>query len=120
VVILTWKFARSAARASSLHCPLVRNMAVRSEETIVQIAGHFPPPPSRSTNRSRSNNEDTLRLTDVREGNSIAWILMLAQASIKAFDTFILRECDHEKLYEWWNFRKECSDEQISKRVIEN
>jgi hypothetical protein len=74
-------------------------MAVRSEETVVQIAGHFPP--SRSSNKSRSNNEDTLRLTDVREGSSKAWIVVPAQASVKALDTLILRKCDFESVSKW-------------------
>lgn len=38
----SWKTARIAARASGLHCPLLRNFAVRSLEIWVQTAGHEP------------------------------------------------------------------------------
>lgn len=66
-------------------------MEVRSEETVVHIAGHLPPP-SRSCNRSRSTSEVTLRLTNAREGSSKAWMVVLTQASVKALVTLIVKK----------------------------
>jgi hypothetical protein len=61
----TWNAARIAARASSLHWPLVRNMVVRSEETVFQTVGHLFPP-------SRVIREENPCLTDENEGISKA------------------------------------------------
>jgi hypothetical protein len=65
-------------------------MAVRSEEMVVQTAGHFPP--SRSCIKPRSNSEDKSRLTDVREGSSKACTAVPATAMVKTPDNLILRK----------------------------